>query len=55
MEILIAIGIVLIAAYLLYRSTKKKTKGGCACENCTSYCPLYEEKKAKEETTKQKK
>ncbi len=54
MEILIAVGIVIIAAYLLYRSAKKKTKGGCACENCTSYCPLYEEKKTKEETAKQK-
>ncbi|NLN47738.1 MAG: FeoB-associated Cys-rich membrane protein [Clostridiales bacterium] len=48
MEILIAIGIVIAAAYLLYRSAKKKTKGGCACESCTTYCPLYEEKKARE-------
>lgn len=45
MEILITIGIVALAAFIFFRSAKKKTKGDCGCGNCSSQCPLYEERK----------
>ncbi|HHY77208.1 MAG TPA: FeoB-associated Cys-rich membrane protein [Clostridiales bacterium] len=45
MEIIITIGIVALAAYIFYRSTKKRTKGECECGCCSSQCPVYEEHK----------
>ncbi len=47
MEIIITIGIVALAAFFLYKSAKKKAKGGCTCDNCTSLCPLYDKNKRK--------
>ncbi|SHI58279.1 FeoB-associated Cys-rich membrane protein [Lutispora thermophila] len=49
MEILIALGIVALAAFLLFRSGKKKTKGdcGCGCGSCSLQCPVNEDQREK--------
>jgi NAD-dependent dihydropyrimidine dehydrogenase PreA subunit len=40
MEILITIVIAVLAAYILFKNLKKKSKG-CNCGSCTSKCPNY--------------
>ncbi|MFA7572953.1 MAG: FeoB-associated Cys-rich membrane protein [Lutispora sp.] len=52
MEVIITIGIVLLAVFIFYRSAKKKTTGDCDCGSCTSHCPLYEERKANKSVKK---
>jgi heterodisulfide reductase subunit C len=40
LEILITILIVVLAAFLLFKNLKKKSKG-CNCGSCTSKCPNF--------------
>lgn len=47
MEIIITIAIVLLVAFILYRSIKKSSKGDCNCGSCSNHCPKYEEKTLK--------
>ncbi|VYT82574.1 FeoB-associated Cys-rich membrane protein [Clostridium tertium] len=47
MEILITLGIVALASYIIYRSVRKSSKGGCTCSSCSSHCPMYKDEKLK--------
>ena len=44
MEILITLVIVAFAAYIIFRTIRKSSKGGCNCGSCSNHCPMYEEK-----------
>lgn len=44
MEILITIGIVILAAFIIYKNIKKSSKGECNCGSCSSKCPKFDEK-----------
>lgn len=43
MELVIGIGIVALAAYILVKNIKNKKKGGCNCGSCSSKCPMYKD------------
>ncbi|WP_459834817.1 FeoB-associated Cys-rich membrane protein [Clostridium carnis] len=45
MEILITLVIVAVAAFIIFRSIRKSSKGGCNCGSCSSHCPSYKNKK----------
>ncbi|WP_084767034.1 FeoB-associated Cys-rich membrane protein [Clostridium nigeriense] len=44
MEILITLVIVAFAAYIIFKTLRKSSKGGCSCGSCSNHCPMYEEK-----------
>lgn len=44
-EIVITLGIVLLAIYFLVKRFKKKNNNGCNCVNCSSKCPIYDKNK----------
>lgn len=46
MEILITLIIVAVAAYIIFRTVRKSSKGGCNCGSCSSSCPMNEEKES---------
>ena len=43
-EIIITIGIVGAAIYILINNFKKKKNSGCNCSGCSSKCSMYKEK-----------
>ncbi|MGG7057139.1 FeoB-associated Cys-rich membrane protein [Clostridium tertium] len=44
MEILITLIIVALAAYIIFKSVRKSSKGsGCNCGKCSSSCPVQKE------------
>ncbi|MDU1412517.1 MAG: FeoB-associated Cys-rich membrane protein [Clostridium sp.] len=45
MEIIITLGIIVLAIIILTNTIKKKKSGGCNCGSCSSKCPMYKEKK----------
>lgn len=51
LEILITILIVILAAFLLFKNLKKKSKG-CNCGSCTSKCPNFANTIKKDENDK---
>lgn len=44
MEVIITIGIVGFAAFIIYRSFNKSSKGECNCGSCSNHCPMYKDK-----------
>lgn len=44
MEIIITIGIIGFAAFILYKNLRKSAKGNCNCGSCSSHCPMYKNK-----------
>jgi ABC-type nickel/cobalt efflux system permease component RcnA len=44
-EIIATVIIFSLAAFILYRSIKRKASGKCDCSSCSSHCPNYKEKK----------
>lgn len=47
MEILITLGIIALALYIIYKSVRKSSKGGCNCNSCSSNCPMHKDEKLK--------
>lgn len=44
-EIIVTLAIVFVAGYILFKSLKKKSIGGCECGSCSSHCPSYNKNK----------
>lgn len=44
MEILITIGIALLAIFIIYKNIKTSSKGKCNCGSCSKSCPVRIEK-----------
>ncbi|AYE33315.1 FeoB-associated Cys-rich membrane protein [Clostridium septicum] len=44
MEIVITVAIIGFSAYIIYKNVRKSSKGGCNCGNCSSHCPMYNDK-----------
>lgn len=44
-EIIATVIIFSLAAFIFYRSIKRKASGKCDCGSCSSHCPYYKEKK----------
>lgn len=44
MEILVTLIIVALAAYIIFKTVRKSSKGGCNCGSCSDHCPMYEDK-----------
>ena len=40
-QIIVTGVIALSAVYILYKSMKKKSTGGCDCGSCSAHCPSY--------------
>jgi ferrous iron transport protein B len=40
-EIIIAVGIIAAAGFILFKDLKKSTSGKCNCGSCSSSCPKY--------------
>lgn len=40
MEIIISVGILLIALLIIYKNVKVSSKGICNCETCSKSCPI---------------
>lgn len=45
MEIVITLGILALASYMIFKSVRKTSKGGCNCNSCSSHCPMYKDEK----------
>lgn len=43
MEIIITIGIVALATYIIYKNIRKSSNGDCACSSCSKHCPARKE------------
>ncbi|MDV4150482.1 FeoB-associated Cys-rich membrane protein [Clostridium sp. AL.422] len=43
MEILITLVIVALAAYILFKTFHKSSKGSCSCGSCSDHCPMYKD------------
>ncbi|MBP1888857.1 ferrous iron transport protein B [Clostridium moniliforme] len=39
MEIIITAGIVILAAFIIYKNVKKSSSGQCNCGSCNKNCP----------------
>ncbi|MGG7177071.1 FeoB-associated Cys-rich membrane protein [Clostridium paraputrificum] len=39
MEIIITIGIVALAGFIIYKNIKTSSKGNCNCGTCSKSCP----------------
>lgn len=44
MEIIVTLIIVSLAAYILFKTFFKSSKGSCSCNSCSDHCPMYEDK-----------
>ena len=44
MEILITLVIVALAGYIIFKSIRKSSKGGCSCGSCSDSCPISKSK-----------
>lgn len=44
MEVIITLGIIGFASFIIYKSFKKSSKGECNCGSCSSHCPMYKDK-----------
>ena len=44
MEILITAIIVSLAAYILFKTFSKSSKGSCSCGSCSDNCPMSKNK-----------
>lgn len=47
MEIMISIGILLIALLIIYKNIKVSSKGICNCGTCSKSCPINRKMKNK--------
>jgi heterodisulfide reductase subunit C len=46
MEILITLIIVALAAYIIFKTVRKSSKGSCSCGSCSSSCPMNKDKES---------
>lgn len=47
-EVIATAAIFALAAFIFYRSIRKKASGKCDCSSCSSHCPYYKEKEENE-------
>lgn len=45
LEIIIALGLLLSALFLFYRSLRSKSEGVCSCDTCAAKCPTRDSSK----------
>lgn len=46
-EIIVTVGIIVVAGYILFKNLKKSVSGKCNCGSCSSSCPKYNSAKQK--------
>lgn len=44
MEVIITVGIVLVAAFIIFKNIKTSAKGKCNCGHCSKSCPVRKDK-----------
>lgn len=44
MEILITLGIIALAGFIIYKNIKTSSKGKCNCGSCSKNCPVRKDK-----------